>query len=238
MRLLIVIPTYNEAENITALLQRLRSLYADAAIVVVDDGSPDGTASRVETLRATDSHIFLISRTGKGGRGSAVLAGLRFGLKDSYTHFIEMDADFSHRPEEIERMLDTIPSCDMVVGSRYLPGSEIHHWGIKRTVFSYFANMFARFMLKIPMSDYTNGFRCYTREAVESLQMDRIDAKGYVVLSEVAMQLYLAGKKIGEIPTIFINRRRGISNLSSKEIQEAFLSILRIRRLYRGGVKT
>jgi len=238
VRLLIVIPTYNEAENIQALLVRLRELYPDADVLVVDDGSPDGTADIVESMHARDPHVLLLRRSGKGGRGSAVLAGFSQGLLDSYTHMIEMDADFSHKPEEIQSMTEKIRSSDMVVGSRYLPGSEIHDWGIKRIIFSKLANVFARWMLRIPISDYTNGFRCYTREAVESLEMDRIDARGYVVLSEVAMQLHLKGKTIGEVPTIFANRRRGFSNLTSKEIREAFLSVLRIRKLYRRKVNS
>lgn len=230
--ILIVIPTFNEADNIQDLLKRLTSLYADADILVVDDGSPDGTAKKVRECMMTHPRVLLIERSGKGGRGSAVLEGFRYGLGRDYTTFIEMDADFSHRPEEIAGMLETLKSHDMVVASRYLPQSEIHEWGIKRTVFSFLANKFAWMMLHIPISDYTNGFRSYTRTAVESLHMDQIDAKGYVVLSEVAMQLHRAGKRIGEVPSIFVNRRRGISNLTRKEIREAFCSILRIRRRY------
>jgi glycosyltransferase involved in cell wall biosynthesis len=191
--LLIVIPTFNEAENIGDLVTRLTTLYPDADALVVDDGSPDGTAAKVEALAVTNPRILVIKRSGKGGRGSAVLAGFTYGLGKTYTHFIEMDADFSHKPEEIASMLEKIKTCDMVIGSRYLPGSEIHAWGMKRTVFSYLANKFARFMLGIPMSDYTNGFRCYTRQAIEAIDMKKIDAKGYVVLSEVAMQLWKKG---------------------------------------------
>ncbi len=227
---LVIIPTFNEAENIADLLSALTRLYPAIHVLVVDDGSPDGTAARVKDVMKTDPRVFLLERSGKGGRGSAVLAGFRYGLQRDYKFFVEMDADFSHRPEEITEMFVQIGTVDMVVGSRYLPGSEIHQWGIKRTVFSYLANAFARAMLGIPISDYTNGFRCYTRKAIESLSMDRIDAKGYVVLSEVAMQLHRRGLKIGEVPTVFVNRRRGISNLTWGEIREAFKSIVRIRR--------
>lgn len=228
---LVIIPTFNEAENIAELLAALTRLYPALHVLVVDDGSPDGTAAKVRDVMETDPRIFLLERSGKGGRGSAVLAGFRYGLEHSYQFFVEMDADFSHRPEEIASMFRQIGDVDMVVGSRYLPGSQIHQWGIKRTVFSFLANKFARFMLGIPISDYTNGFRCYTRKAIASLSMDRIDAKGYVVLSEVAMQLCRHGMRIGEVPTVFVNRRRGISNLTFHEIREAFKSIIRIRRL-------
>lgn len=230
---LVIIPTFNEAENIMELLSVLTRLYPAVHVLVVDDGSPDGTAARVKDVMETDPRIFLMERSGKGGRGSAVLAGFRYGLERSYQFFIEMDADFSHRPEEIASMFRQIGRVDMVVGSRYLPGSRIHQWGIRRTVFSFLANKFARLMLGIPISDYTNGFRCYTRKAVASLSMDQIDAKGYVVLSEVAMQLHRRGLKIAEVPTVFVNRRRGISNLTFNEIREAFKSIVRIRRVWK-----
>ncbi len=233
---LVIIPTFNEAENIAELVSRLTSLYPNVDVLVVDDGSPDGTAARVEAVAKTDPRVLLIKRSGKGGRGSAVLAGFRYGLERDYQSFIEMDADFSHKPEEIVLMIEKIKECYMVVGSRYLPGSEIHECGVKRTVFSYLANKFARLMLGIPISDYTNGFRYYRRRAIESLALDRIDAKGYVVLSEVAMQLHCRKMRIGEVPTVFVNRRRGISNLTSKEIKEAFQSILRIKKLRDRGL--
>lgn len=228
---LIAIPTFNEAENIGKLCERLLTEYPGVHVVVVDDGSPDGTAEIVKHLQSQfEGRLHLIRRGGKGGRGSAVLEGFRFGLKSDYELFFEMDADFSHNPEELPRFLKKIDEgYDMVLGSRYLPDSRIYEWGWKRTFFSKWANRYARLILGIPMSDYTNGYRCYTRRAIESLQMNVIDAKGYVVLSEVAYQLHLKGSKIGEVPTIFVNRRRGISNLSWHEIKEAFMSVIRIR---------
>ncbi len=229
-RVLVVIPCYNEAENIVQLIDKLFELYPTIDVLVVDDSSPDGTADLVK--KAQEHHpekLNLIVRQGKGGRGSAVLAGFKWALERDYEIIFEMDSDFSHKPEEITRFLEKIKDNDMVVGSRYLPGSEIHAWGPKRTFFSKWANRYARLVLRIPMSDYTNGFRAYTRKALEMIDIDNIDAKGYVVLSEVAFQLHRKGAKIGEVPTIFVNRRRGISNLSSHEIHEAFFSVLRIR---------
>ncbi len=230
--ILTIIPTFNEVTNIGELVHRLLVIYPTMDVLVVDDGSPDGTADRVTEISAGEPRVHLLKRSGKGGRGSAVLAGFRFGLEHQYDLLIEMDADFSHRPEEIASMLQVIDGADMVVGSRYLPGSSIHHWGWKRTFFSALANRFARFMLRIPISDYTNGFRCYRRSAIQALDMDRIEAKGYVVLSEVAMQLHCQGRRFAEVPTVFVNRRRGISNLSLHEVKEAFLSVIRIRRRY------
>ncbi len=234
--ILVIIPSYNERENIAALIERILAVSPAIDVLVVDDDSPDGTSALVrERAGQGDGRVWLISRKGKGGRGSAVLAGFRFALERSYGIIFEMDADFSHKPDEIPLFLDAIGRHDLVVGSRYLPGSEIHHWGWKRTFFSRWANRYARLVLRIPLSDYTNGFRCYRREAVEAVEQDQIDAKGYVVLSEVAYQLHRKGFSIGEVPTIFVNRRRGISNLSFHEIKEAFLSVLRIRWKYMRG---
>jgi len=232
---LIIIPTYNERENIQALIAKIFELHPDFHILIMDDGSPDGTANlvRESQLRFNDQ-LHLIEREGKGGRGSAVLAGFQFALERNYDLIFEMDSDFSHKPEEITLFLQKIQDCDMVLGSRYLPQSEIHDWGWKRMFFSRWANRYARLVLGIPISDYTNGFRCYRRSTVQALNFERIEAKGYVVLSEVAYQLHRKGLKIGEVPIVFINRRRGVSNLSFHEIKEAFLSVLRIRFRYHG----
>lgn len=227
---LVIVPTYNERENIAALTQSVIGQSPDIDVLVVDDDSPDGTSAIIRDLASTmHGRLALISRKGKGGRGSAVLAGFRYALERQYQTIFEMDADFSHKPEEIPRFLEKIKEVDVVVGSRYLPESEIHEWSAKRTFFSKWANRYARLVLGMPLTDYTNGFRCYRRSAIEALEMEKIDAKGYVVLSEVAYQLHKKGFTIGEVPTVFVNRRRGISNLSSHEIKEAFLSVLRIR---------
>lgn len=230
-RTLIIIPTFNEAENIGRLTERLMGTDPAMHVLVVDDASPDGTADVVKEQEPKyGGRLKVLKRAGKGGRGSAVLEGFRIGLEDGYELLFEMDADFSHNPEEIPSFLKKIDEgYDMVLGSRYLPDSRIFDWGPKRTFFSKWANVYARAVLGIPISDYTNGYRCYTRKAVEALNMNVIEAKGYVVLSEVAYQLFLKGLRIGEVPTIFVNRRRGISNLGWHEIKEAFLSVLRIR---------
>lgn len=229
-RTLVVIPTYNERENIGSLISRILSLYPQVDVLVVDDASKDGTANQVTQLQATHGdRIQLLSRIGKNGRGSAVLEGFAKALQGPYELICEMDADFSHRPEEIALFFPMMQQYDCVIGSRYVPGSEIREWGWKRTLFSHWANAFARAVLRIPMHDYTNGFRCYTREAVAAIDMARIDAKGYVVLSEVSYQLHRKKFRIGEVPTLFVNRRRGASNLGFHEINEAFFSVLRIR---------
>lgn len=228
---LITIPTFNEAENIGRLVESLLAIRNDIDVLVVDDSSPDGTAEIVESLIPKYiERLFVLQRQKKNGRGQAVLDGFRFGLTKTYVLFIEMDADLSHNPKEIPSLLRKMEEgYDMVLGSRYLPGSEIHGWSKKRRIFSRCANFYARHMLRVPISDYTNGYRCYTRSAIEVLEIESIESKGYVVLSEVAYQLHTRGKKIGEVPTVFLNRVRGTSNLTWNEIQEAFLSVIRIR---------
>jgi|GEM_PF-148853 len=229
-RVLVIIPSYNESDNILSLVDAIHSGYSTIDIMVVDDNSPDGTAALLQKEQDRfGGHLQIVVRTGKGGRGSAVMEGFRRALAAGYDFVFEMDADFSHKPEEIQRFLDAMHEYDMVVGSRYLQGSEIHHWGWKRTFFSRWANRYARLVLGIPISDYTNGFRCYTKEALTMLDMSAIEAKGYVVLSEVAYQLHKKGMRIGEVPTVFVNRRRGESNLGFHEIFEAFFSVIRVR---------
>jgi len=233
MNTLIIVPSYNERDNIAALIDAVLGQSPDIDMLVVDDNSPDGTSPLVQELVPKHGgRLQLLSRKGKGGRGSAVMAGFCIGLEKGYQLLFEMDADFSHKPDEIPLFLEKIKQYDFVVGSRYLPGSEIHDWSWKRTFFSRWANRYARLVLRIPLSDYTNGFRCYRRATIEALDLGAIDAKGYVVLSEVAYQLHRKGFSLGEVPTIFVNRRRGISNLSSHEIKEAFFSVLRIRWNY------
>jgi len=227
---LIVIPTYNERENVGPLCEALLARPEGVEVLVVDDTSPDGTAAAVEAAAARYAdRLHLLLRAGKGGRGGAVLAGFAWGLQRGYRFFFEMDADFSHRPEEIPSFRKAIAEADVVVGSRYLPDSRILNWPPARTFFSRWANWYARFFLRIPITDYTNGFRCYRRRAVEALDVGAIRTSGYIVLSEIAYQLFLRGFRFAEVPTVFVNRRRGESNLSPGEITSALVSVIRLR---------
>jgi dolichol-phosphate mannosyltransferase len=231
---LVVIPTYNERDNVAALCEGLLARPDGLHVLVVDDNSPDGTAAAAREVAARHpGRVDVLCREGKGGRGGAVLAGFARGLKGDYELFFEMDADFSHRPEEIPLFLEAAAEADVVVGSRYLPASRIVNWPRSRRFFSKWANRYARFFLGIPISDYTNGYRCYRRAAVEALDPGAVNATGYVVLSEVAYQLHLRGFGFADVPTEFVNRRRGESNLSVGEIVSAFAAILRLR-LQRG----
>jgi dolichol-phosphate mannosyltransferase len=229
MKILIVIPTYNEADNIERLVRDLLDLHAAPDVLVVDDSSPDGTGEIADALAAEfPNRVSVVHRKAKDGRGGAVLAGLARGLAGGYDLLFEMDADFSHDPAEIPSFLDAIKRYYFVIGSRYLPGSKIVDWPTVRTFFSRWANRYARFFLRIPITDYTNGYRCYRADAVKKLDFDAIDGKGYIVLSEIAWQLYRAGFTVGEIPTVFVNRRRGESNLSLGEVFKAFMGVLRL----------
>lgn len=227
---LVVIPSYNEKENIGSLAEKILEIDPMIDVLVVDDNSPDGTANVVRKTTGFDKRLFMIVREKKNGRGGAVLDGFRHGLKDkkNYSYFFEMDADFSHAPEEIPRFLEKIKDCDLVIGSRYRSGSKIIGWPITRKVFSKVANIYARCLLRIPITDYTNGYRLYRREVLENLQYSAIEASGYIVLSEMAFQIYLADYRIGEVPTVFVNRRRGLSNLSFNEVHSALRSVFRL----------
>ena len=229
-KILVVIPTYNERDNVGALCEELLSRPERPDVLVVDDNSPDGTAAEAEEVgRRYPGRLHVLRREGKGGRGGAVLAGFAWGSGGGYDYFFEMDADYSHRPGELPLFLEAARGADVVVGSRYLPASRIVNWPRARRFFSKLANSYARFFLRIPITDYTNGYRCYSRAAVGALDAGAVDASGYVVLSEVAYQLYRRGFRFADVPTEFVNRRRCESNLSPGEILSAFVGVLRLR---------
>lgn len=228
----VVIPTYNEAANLERLVAALRAL-GGLRLIVIDDKSPDGTGELATRLAASDPALEVILRPGKAGRGSAVLAGFSAALRRPEVRYVaEMDADFSHNPRELPEMVEALSrgGIGMVVRSRYAPGSSIVDWGLGRTVFSRAANVLARGLLAAPLSDYTNGYRAYAREALEALDQDKIEASGYIVLSEVACQLHAKGFRCLELPTVFVNRRRGESNLTCREVAGAARGLLRLWR--------
>lgn len=229
---LIIIPTYNEQENIGNLVDRLAGLPLQPDVLVVDDGS-DQTAEIIREKQKQKPNVFLIKREGKGGRGTAVLEGLRFGLEKNYDFLVEMDADFSHQPDELPEMMEKAGPNTLVIASRYLSGSRIENWPITRKIFSRFANIYANLVLGIGIHDYTNGYRVYGREAIQKLDMERIQSKGYIVLSEISYQLFKKGVSFAETKTLFINRSRGASNFSWREIKEAFTAVWRIRGQYK-----
>lgn len=227
-KILIIIPSYNEKENIIKLINVLLSENQNTDVLVVDD-SLDNTAELIKNRQAGEPHLFLIKRLGKGGRGTAVLEGFKFALARDYGLIAEMDADFSHDPHELKSLVAVSGDNTSVIGSRYLKQSKIVGWPIQRRIFSKLANFYANAVLGIGIHDYTNGYRVYGRGALEKLDMSKIKGVGYVVLSEISYQLFKKGVKFVEVPTLFVNRRRGVSNFSLKEIIEAFTSVLRVR---------
>lgn len=228
---IMVIPTYNEAENIPRLLPRLLEVTDAVDVLVVDDASPDGTGAIVKGIQlALGRRVQVIHRKAKSGRGGAVMTGFRRALEDpSYQWFGEMDADLSHRPEELNRMLTALAEADVIVGARYLPGGRIEGWSWRRRAWSRMSNSIIRFVLQVPISDYTNGYRLYSRMAAETLARAPLRETGYIALSEWIYELHRAGMVIRDVPTVFINRRYGKSNMSAAEAVGALRALLRLR---------
>ena len=232
-----VLPTYNEALNLPRLIPRILAAAPGADILVVDDGSPDGTAAVARGLSERDGHVSVLERDRKSGRGNAVMAGFIRGLDSSdYAYLCEMDADLSHQPEEIPAMLERATvGADLVVGSRYVAGAPpIEGWSLRRRIWSRTSNRLIKLALRVPMTDFTNGFRLYSRRAVEYLQAQELRETGFISLSEWAFLLHRAGMPIAEVPSHFINRTLGASNMSAAEAVGALRGLVRLRRAHPG----
>ena len=231
LKVAVVVPTFNEAQNIEVLAKTVRkNISKDDIIIIVDDNSPDGTGRIADKIAQKIKNVRVIHRKDKSGRGSAVFDGFKLAKKFSPDFYLEMDADFSHKPEDISRLLAKInEGYDIVIGSRYLPKSKIENWPLTRKLFSRAANLFAKLVLGVPISDYTNGFRIYSRKSADFLLGEKLVTKGYILLSETAYKLKNNGFTFGEIPIVFVNRERGQSNTNLKEITDACLGVLKIR---------
>jgi dolichol-phosphate mannosyltransferase len=231
----VVVPTYNERENIGPLVSELLLRAENLDVWVADDGSPDGTADAVR--RVAQEHpgrVDLVLRQEKGGRGAAVIAAFKKGLADprGYRIFFEMDADFSHHPREIPKFLEKLETCDMVIGSRYVPGGGTSEWGWARPALSWLANKYVALVAGIPVRDTTSGYRAYRRDVLEATAFDRIRVKGYAVHGEMAYQAWIHGFRLGEVPIHFKNRAREASKLSAREIYTAFANFALLRFRY------
>ncbi|MEK7518164.1 MAG: glycosyltransferase [Patescibacteria group bacterium] len=227
---IIVIPTYNAKAGVIKVISQVLKKAPKAKVTVVDDNSPDKTGELVKDKFSLNSRVNVIIRKNKGGRGSAVVEGFKRGLKNKKINlFIEMDSDLVHDPNDLPRLIDKSKKYDVVVASRYLLKSQIIKWSIKRKVLSRLANLWIKLMLGISLSDNTSGFRCYKRNVLENINFDSISSKGFIVLTEIAYQIYKKGFRFGEIPINFkpvdINR----SNLNIKELKEAFSAVLRLK---------
>jgi glycosyltransferase involved in cell wall biosynthesis len=228
-RPLVCLPTYNEADNIVRLLPAVRRALPQAGVLVIDDASPDGTASLVRQAAATDPGIFLLSRPGKLGLGTAYMAGLAYAIGHGFDRAITMDADFSHPPERLPALLAAVDGgADLAIGSRYVPGGGIMGWPFRRRLLSAGANLFARTMLQLRTHDCTGGFRCYARPTAELLLAEPLRSSGYSALIELLARCERAGLQVAEVPITFIDRVAGTSKVSRDEIRRALLTVLRL----------
>jgi dolichol-phosphate mannosyltransferase len=228
---LVIVPTYNELENIDPLLERLLALPYELDVLVVDDGSPDGTAARVKAWQQKSPRVHLIERPGKLGLGSAYRDGFRYALAQGAEYIFEMDADFSHDPDAIGDFLAAAGDADIVLGSRYLHGVTVMNWPLSRLILSYSANVYTRIITGMPVKDATGGFKCFRRKALEAVRLDRVRTEGYGFQIEMSFRCWRRGFRIKEIPIVFVDRRAGISKMHRKIIFEAAWLVWKLRFL-------
>ena len=229
---LVIIPSYNEKENIAKIIKAVFSLEKAFHVLVVDDGSPDGTADIVRDLQNIyPKMLSLLEREGKQGLGTAYIAGFRWGLQRDYEYFFEMDADFSHNPNDLLRLhkMCTEGGADLSVGSRYIKGGKLKNWPMDRIILSYGASLYVRAITWMPVNDPTAGFVCYTRKVLQTIDLDKIKFVGYAFQIEMKFAARTLGFKIKEVPITFIDREEGVSKMNSSIISEAILGVLQMR---------
>ena len=229
---LVIIPTYNEKENIEAIIRKVFSLEGGYELLIIDDGSPDGTASIVKALSEEfPQTLHLIEREGKLGLGTAYLTGFKWAVSHGYDYIFEMDADFSHNPDDLPRLYEACSEggADLAVGSRYCNGVSVINWPIGRIIMSYCASAYVRFILGLKVFDTTAGFKCYSRKVLETIDLDNVQMKGYGFQIEMKYTTAKLGFKITEVPIIFINRTLGTSKMSGGIFGEAFWGVIRLR---------
>ena len=230
---IVIIPTYNEKENIEKIIRAIFALEKSFHILVVDDGSPDGTASIVKGLMETEfaNQLFILERSGKQGLGTAYIAGFKWALAHPYDYIFEMDADFSHDPNDLPRLYAACAEegNDLAIGSRYVSGVNVVNWPMGRVLMSYFASKYVRFVTGFKVHDTTAGFKCYKRRVLETIELDKIRFKGYAFQIEMKFTAYKIGFKIKEVPVIFVNRKEGTSKMSGGIFGEAFFGVMRLR---------
>lgn len=227
MRALAILPSYNEAENVLPLTADVLSRDPSLEVLVVDDGSPDGTGDLVEEARRSEPRLHLLRRPGKLGLGSAYLAGFRYALDHGAERVLTMDCDYSHHPRYLPEILAAMQDADMVVGSRYVPGGGVVNWALRRRLLSRFANFYTRLLLGVPVHDCTAGYRCYSREVLEKVDPFEIRSSGYSFLEEMVWKVHRQGFRIAEIPIVFEDRTRGDSKIDTSEIYRAAWNVLK-----------
>lgn len=230
-RKIVIIPTYNEKENIEAIIRKVFSLEGGYDILIIDDGSPDGTAAIVKGLQSEfNERLFMIERKGKQGLGTAYITGFKWSLANGYDYTFEMDADFSHNPEDLPRLYKACKDgADLAIGSRYCDGISVINWPIGRIIMSYYASVYVRTVLGIKVYDCTAGFKCYSNKVLRAIDLDDVRMKGYGFQIEMKYTTYKLGFKITEVPIIFVNRKAGTSKMSGGIFGEAFWGVLGLR---------
>ncbi len=227
---LIIIPTYNEIDNIQRMIETLFELYPNISILIIDDGSPDGTPLVVKKFQEKfKEQLFLIERSGKLGLGTAYTQGFKWALEHSFNYIFEMDCDFSHDPKQIPDLLSEALTHDLVIGSRYIDGIRIINWPFHRLLLSYLASIYTRIVTQIPINDTTGGFKCFTRKALKSLNLDNILSNGYIFQLELNYKIWCLGLPIKEVPIIFYERRDGQSKMGGSIIFEAVFSVIQLK---------
>lgn len=221
MKTLVIVPTYNEADNVVPLVQRVRTATPDADVLVVDDGSPDGTGKLADGLAAEDAHVHVLHRTAKNGLGAAYLAGFAWGLDRGYEVLVEMDADGSHQPEELPRLLTALKGADLVLGSRWVPGGRVVNWPRSRQLLSRGGSTYSRLLLDVPLRDITGGYRAFRRETLERLGLTEVASQGYCFQVDLARRAVQAGCSVVEVPITFVEREHGDSKMSRDIVVEA-----------------
>jgi dolichol-phosphate mannosyltransferase len=231
-RALVIIPTYDESDNLPRLVPAVLSRDPRLEILVVDDNSPDGTGRLADEIAAAEPRVHVLHRPGKMGLGTAYITGFRWGLERGYDVLFEMDADFSHDPAHLPQFLEAIEDYDVVLGSRYLHGRvTVVNWPMGRLLLSYFANIYARKVTGLPVADATGGFKCFRREVLEAIELERVESSGYAFQIEMSFRAWKKGFRLGELPITFVDRDVGESKMSKKIVREAVWRVWRFRLL-------
>ncbi len=226
---LIIIPTYNEADNVSKIIPEVLAQDEGFNVLIVDDNSPDGTAKLVKEMQRTDSRIHLIERPSKLGLGTAYVAGFKYALSHGFDFVFEMDADFSHDPKMLVKLLTKAEDCDLVIGSRYISGVNVVNWPLRRLILSYSANLYTRIITGLPVKDATAGFKCYRRAVLESFDLDSIKSNGYSFQIETNFLAWKHGFRVCEVPIVFTDRREGVSKMSKHIVYEAAWMVWKLK---------
>ncbi|MDR2473632.1 MAG: polyprenol monophosphomannose synthase [Tannerella sp.] len=230
---IVIIPTYNEKENVENIIRAVIGLEKQFNVLIIDDGSPDGTADIVKHLQAEEfaDRLFLVERAGKQGLGTAYICGFKWAIEHGYDYVFEMDADFSHNPNDLSRLYDAcaVQGYDVAIGSRYIKGKNVVNWPLGRVLMSYYASVYVRIVTGMKIKDATAGFKCYRRRVLETIELDKIRFKGYAFQIEMKFTAWKCGFKLIEIPIVFVNRELGTSKMNSSIFGEAFFGVIKLK---------